>query len=404
MQNIKNKKNIAIIPARGGSKSIPRKSIIDFAGKPLLAWTIEQAIASSFIDEVYVTSDSKDILKIAADYGAKIIQRPRNISSDTASSESALLHALSQLRENIDYIVFLQATSPLRKSDDIDNAIRKIIKDKADSLLSLTEAQEFVWRKSKGKINSVTFDYKNRRRHQELEKIYYENGSIYVFKPKILQKYKNRLGGKITEYIMQPWQRADIDDYLSFEWCQWLYYKYSSDMAKKDILSKIELIAYDFDGVMTDNKVFVDQIGNEAVCVNRSDGLAISLIKAKGIPQVILSSEKNSVVKRRADKLNIPCLSGDEDKKSILKKYLDIKNINKDNVIFVGNDINDKEVMRYVGCPIAPNDACKEIKDLARIITKSNGGGGIVRELFDMLSRAGVVRNTVSGAKIFRIE
>lgn len=383
-------KVIAIIPARGGSKAIPKKNIIDFAGRPLIVWSIEQAKISKFISDVYVTSDSEEILEIARDYEAKTILRPKEISGDTASSESALLHALSQIEEKPDYVVFLQATAPLRKPDDIDNAINKLIEDNADSLLSLTEAREFIWQKSGRKFTSLSFDCKDRKRRQELDAIYYENGSIYVFKPEILEKYKNRLGGKISIYLMESWQRADIDDHESFKWCEWIFGKHLCERDNKTALSKIQLIVYDFDGVMTDNKVIIDQFGNEGVKVDRSDGLAISKIKNMGIKQIILSSEKNSVVQKRADKLGIPCLYGKDNKKEILEEHLNKNHISKDKVIFVGNDVNDIEVMNYVGYPIAPNDAHEEIKKIARITTKSKGGSGVVRELLDMISERNI--------------
>ncbi|MDD5687488.1 MAG: acylneuraminate cytidylyltransferase [Elusimicrobia bacterium] len=377
----------AIIPARGGSKGIPRKNIINFAGKPLLAWSVEQAKLSKFISDIYVTSDSKEILEIAHNYGAKTILRPKNISGDTASSESALLHALRQMEERPDYIVFLQTTALLRKPDDIDNAIKKIIKDKSDSLLSLTEAYEFIWKKTGNKFTSLSFDSKDRKRRQDLSPVYYENGSIYIFKPEILEKHGNRLGGKVSIYTMKSWQRVDIDDYETLKLAELVFLKNLAKKVDKNILSGIELIVYDFDGVMTDNKVTVSQFGNESVKVNRADGLAVSKIKSMGIKQMILSTEKNPVVKKRADKLGITCLYGKNNKKEVLKKYLDNNNISKEKVIFVGNDINDMEVMDYVGYPVAPNDAHEQIKKIAKIITKSKGGDGVVRELLDFLSK-----------------
>ena len=214
---------IAIIPARGGSKGIPNKNIIDFADKPLIAWTIEQAKSSNLISEVYVSSDSQEILTVATNYGAKPILRPNDISGDNSSSESGLLHALDQMSEQPDLVVFLQVTSPLRKMDDIDNAINKLIKEKTDSLLSLTETQEFMWEESKGDFKPLTYDINSRCGHRYLKRLYYENGSIYVFKPEILRQYKNRLGGKKSIYLMEPWQRADIDDYETLDWCLWIF-------------------------------------------------------------------------------------------------------------------------------------------------------------------------------------
>ena len=223
---------VAIIPARGGSKGIPKKNLCLLEGKPLIAYSIEQALEASAINRVLVSTDDPEIAAVSKQYGAEVIWRPADISGDTASSEEALLHALTFLEQEEGYcprlVVFLQTTSPLRRPDDIDNAINKLIMDKADSLLSLTKAVEFIWSKSGDEFISVTFDYKNRRRRQELNPIYYENGSIYVFKPEILAKNRNRLGGKVSAYIMESWQRADIDDYESLEWCQWLYRKYLS--------------------------------------------------------------------------------------------------------------------------------------------------------------------------------
>jgi 3-deoxy-D-manno-octulosonate 8-phosphate phosphatase (KDO 8-P phosphatase) len=153
------------------------------------------------------------------------------------------------------------------------------------------------------------------------------------------------------------------------------------------INKKIELIAYDFDGVLTDNRVLVDQDGKEAVFVNRSDGLAIFKIKELGIKQIIISTEKNPVVTARAKKLNIPVIQAVDDKRSVLENYLLEKNISKENVVFIGNDINDKEVMEYVGLSIAPADAAKEIKVIADMTVKTKGGYGVVRELLELLSK-----------------
>ena len=158
-------------------------------------------------------------------------------------------------------------------------------------------------------------------------------------------------------------------------------------MNRKKITIEIELIVYDFDGVMTDNKVYVDQNGNELVQVNRADGLGISEIKNIGINQIILSTEKNKVVSKRANKLNIPCMYGVDNKKNILQKYCKKNNINLDNVLYVGNDVNDKEVMKKVGFPCCPNDAHNDIKNISTMIFDKNGGEGIVRELFDIIKR-----------------
>ena len=150
-------------------------------------------------------------------------------------------------------------------------------------------------------------------------------------------------------------------------------------------LKCIKLIVYDFDGVMTNNSAIIDQFGNESVIVNRSDGLAISLIKEFGINQIILSTEANNVVQKRAEKLGLFCLNGIDDKATTLRNYLMQINIDPDAVMYVGNDLNDLVAMKYVGVAVAPNDAYKEIKDIANIITMAKGGEGVIRELYEMI-------------------
>ena len=149
----------------------------------------------------------------------------------------------------------------------------------------------------------------------------------------------------------------------------------------------IKLLIYDFDGVMTDNKVYVDQNGNEMVQVNRADGLGVSEIKKLGIEQIIISTEKNPVVSARAKKMDIYCLQGIENKKDALKKYCQNNNIELKKVAYIGNDINDLEVMKSAGYSFCPADAHKSIKDISIFTLKSNGGEGVIREIFDFINK-----------------
>jgi 3-deoxy-D-manno-octulosonate 8-phosphate phosphatase (KDO 8-P phosphatase) len=150
--------------------------------------------------------------------------------------------------------------------------------------------------------------------------------------------------------------------------------------------NKISLIIYDFDGVMTDNKVYIDQNGKETVQVNRADGLGVSEIKKLGIEQIIISTEKNPVVSARAKKLDIYCLQGIENKKYALKKYCQNNNIELKKVAYIGNDINDKEVMEIAGTTYCPSDAHKSIQIISDYILKTKGGAGVVRELLNLIT------------------
>jgi N-acylneuraminate cytidylyltransferase len=207
---------VAIIPARGGSKGIPNKNIIDFCGKPLIAWTIEQCLSSKYISDVWVTSDSQEILDIAGRYGAKTISRPDSISGDLASSEAAWIHAIEiiQRDSNIDLVFAPQVTSPLRETKDIDGAIEQMLSSDADSLLSTVEIEDFfIWRqKLESGPESINYDYMDRKPRQEIEKKYLENGSFYIFKPKILKDTNNRLGGRVLLHKMEKYKMFQIDN------------------------------------------------------------------------------------------------------------------------------------------------------------------------------------------------
>ena len=152
-------------------------------------------------------------------------------------------------------------------------------------------------------------------------------------------------------------------------------------------MNSIKLLVYDFDGVMTDNKVFVDQHGNEMVQVNRADGLGIAAIRKLGIQQIILSTETNPVVSARAEKLGLFCLQGIDDKAQALINYCKNNHLELGDVAYVGNDINDLEVMKLVGTTFCPSDAHVSIKEISQYILASKGGEGVTREIFDKLTQ-----------------
>jgi len=152
------------------------------------------------------------------------------------------------------------------------------------------------------------------------------------------------------------------------------------------MIDKIKLIVYDFDGVMTSNKVYIDQNGNEMVQVNRADGLGVAEIKKMGIKQIIISTEKNPVVSARANKLDVPCLQGVANKKYALTDYCQKNDIQILQVAYVGNDINDKDAMVIAGFSFCPADAHETIKEVSDHILKRNGGDGVIREIFDIIN------------------
>ncbi|MDF0518113.1 acylneuraminate cytidylyltransferase family protein [Bradyrhizobium yuanmingense] len=209
------RKTLAVIAARGGSKGIPHKNLLDLCGKPLIAWTVEQARAARGVDVVAVSSDSDAILAAAEAAGAVGVRRPDDISGDLASSESAWLHALDATEAQMgrfERVVALQATSPIREPSDIEDALETFDRDHLDSLLSVCEVEDyFNWRIGANGPEPINYDYRNRRMRQQIEKRYLENGSFYVLIPSLLREQNNRLGGKIGFHVMDRHKMFQID-------------------------------------------------------------------------------------------------------------------------------------------------------------------------------------------------
>ncbi|WP_372966197.1 cytidylyltransferase domain-containing protein [Marinobacter sp.] len=213
--------NLVIIPARGGSKGLPGKNIRDLAGKPLITWTIEQALCSESPDMVVVSTDDSDIARISEASGATVIARPHDISGDEASTESAVNHVIQSLAEQgiePDNIILLQCTSPIRSMVDIDEAFGLFRERKADSLLSVVPCHKFLWERGcDGFAVPENYQPGSRPRRQDLTNSFQENGSIYIFSLSCFQKYQSRLGGRIELYVMPEETGYEIDSLTDFE-------------------------------------------------------------------------------------------------------------------------------------------------------------------------------------------
>lgn len=382
----------AIIPARGGSKGIPRKNVLPVGGIPLLAHTILHATNSRLVDLVVVSTDDEEIAEVAVAYGATVVERPPELASDTAASEPAVRHALDAVRAehgtDVEMVVFLQATSPLRQPGDLDGAIELLRVDGADSLFSASRVHGFVWRETGAGLTSVTYDFRERQRRQDLGgPDWEENGSFYVFRPWVLDELGNRLGGRVVVWPMHPLDSFQVDDPGDLELIASLYPRRGAHR-RPDALARVRLLVFDFDGVLTDNRVQVDEHGVESVVCDRSDGWGIARLRDRGIPVAILSTEANAVVAARAAKLAVECTHGCTDKALAIEELAARHGVDLADVAFVGNDVNDLPALARVGVPIAVADARPEVLAAAVAVTTRPGGQGAAREVCDWLLAA----------------
>ena len=225
----------SIILARGGSKGIPNKNIRDFCGKPLISWTIEQCIDSGISkDDIFVSSDSHEILDIGHQYGVGSILRTPDVSDDNATSELSWIYSIDYLKKKgltYDWIFAPQVTSPMRESTDIKNGLLMAKSGVWDSLFAATETDQCsLWKRKKNEypygLESIGYDYKNRKRRQDNDIQYIENGSFYLFKPGLIKKYNNRMYGKIGIVPMDRWKSFEIDSIDDFKLCSLVMKEY----------------------------------------------------------------------------------------------------------------------------------------------------------------------------------
>ena len=224
---INGKSVLAVIPARGGSKGLLGKNILPLAGKPLIAWTIESAIESKYIDKCIISTDDQEIADISLKYGGDVpFMRPSELATDKANSIDVIIHTIEAIEEKYDLIILLQPTSPLRNSFDIDNALELLENKHAGALVSMVEIRHPVeWTaRISGDLHIpelVTTLSKNTRR-QDFEKRYELNGAIYISKLDLIIKQNSFISNHTIAYIMPPERSIDIDDKLDFDFAEYL--------------------------------------------------------------------------------------------------------------------------------------------------------------------------------------
>jgi YrbI family 3-deoxy-D-manno-octulosonate 8-phosphate phosphatase len=398
---------LALIPARGGSKGIPRKNIRLFAGYPLIAWSIAAAKRSELITRVIVSTDDEEIAAVAREYGAETpFLRPVELAQDQSTDLPVFEHALKWLEEVEGYrpeaIVQLRPTSPIRPRGMVDDAIRVLLAHvDADCVRGVVPAGQNpfkMWRfEDAGKplkplleLDRIAEPYNAPR--QALPPVYWQTGHIDAIRVATISQKHSLTGDNVYPLVIDPRYTVDID--TPADWAKYESLVYSGDLqivspgkGPRPMPAGIKLIILDFDGVVTDNMVITDEKGKEAVTASRADGLLIPKLREKGIEMMVLSSESNPVVKMRAKKMEVEAVHGMgvAKKGEVMKEILEKKKIKPEHVVFVGNDLNDLPCFEIAGWAVAVPDAYPEVLRAADFVLTKKGGHGAVRELCEIV-------------------
>lgn len=398
---------LALIPARGGSKGIPRKNIRDFCGYPLIAYSIAAGLQAETVTRVIVSTDDEEIAAVARAWGAETpFLRPAEFAQDKTTDLPVFAHALEWLEKNEGYrpdvVVQLRPTSPIRPVGLVDEAVRILLQhpdaDSARGIVPAGQNPHKMWRLPGGidspmknllDVEGIEEPYNAPR--QILPDVYWQTGHIDAIRPAVILN-GSMSGRNIYPLLIDPNFTVDLDNLRDWARAEWLALNGGLQMvwpgrAKRPMPAKIDLLVLDFDGVVTDNRVWVSEEGREMVAAYRSDSLIMGKLRAAGTEVVILSSEVNPVVAARARKMKVEAIHGVglEDKAEVLKNLLESRKINPAHVAYIGNDLNDLPCFEVAGWAVAVADAQPEVLRAADYVTRKPGGHGAVREVCDLI-------------------
>jgi len=377
--------NIAFIPLRGGSKSIPLKNIKPFAGKPLAYWTIKAACECSEIDTVYVSTDSDVISDIITGFGfqkLKVIKRSTESATDTASTEIGMLE-FAKNHDCFSNIALIQATSPFLTSDDIKKGFAVKRLNEVDSVLSVVRQKRFIWHcADNGYAKPLNYDFMNRPRRQDFDGFLVENGAFYITSREALLQSGCRLSGNIKTVEMPEYSYVELDEPGDWDMTESLFI----NKIKAIKLPKIKMFLADCDGTLTDGGMYYSEHGEEIKKFNTRDGAGLRMLKERGIVTGIITGEMSEIVRKRAKKICVDEVHlGISNKLATINQLCAKYGFDIQNVAYIGDDLNDYEALCNVGLGICVADSVKEIKKISVLITNALGGGGAVREAADFI-------------------
>jgi YrbI family 3-deoxy-D-manno-octulosonate 8-phosphate phosphatase len=380
--------NVGVIPLRAGSKGIPGKNKKDLVGRPLFAWALTEAIASS-LDKVIVYTDDEEIVRMVrsgyAEGGKAVaLRRPDHTATDGSSTESALAELVREIDYGFDTITLLQATSPLTQARDIDRALDAVSSGGFDSSLTVVREKRFHWSEAGRPLD---YDPSARPRRQDFPGQLTENGAVYVTSREAFRSTGTRVSGKIAAIEMDPESLVEID-----EPGDWTVVEALAERRLRSLRTgapqRIRVLFLDVDGVLTDGRVAVGREGEATKDFSLIDGMGIELARKAGIEIVVMTKEDGPIAGSRMTKLGIErFFPGTHDKFAVSGRILSELGLSRAQSACLGDDVNDLACLLSSGLSFCPADARTEARRAADIALNAAGGRGAAREACDYLRK-----------------
>ncbi|MCC7412863.1 MAG: N-acylneuraminate cytidylyltransferase [Gammaproteobacteria bacterium] len=375
---------LALMPLRGGSRSIPGKNIRPIAGRPLFAWSLEQALVSQCFDACYVATDSAGIAAaVEREFGnaVTVVGRSAETATDTASTESVMLEF--QARVPFDVLALIQATSPLTRAEDYRAARAKFIDENLDSLLTGVESKRFFWTRDGKPLN---YDPARRPRRQEFDGMLMENGAFYLTRAHVLREHRCRLGGRVGVHAMAAETAIEVDDPKDWDEVERLLGARARDRDPGG-RPRLRALVVDVDGTLTDGGMYYGAGGEALKKFDTRDAKGLALVRAQGVRVCVISAEDSPAVAARMRKLGIADYHpGVADKLALLRRLAVDWGLGLEEIGFIGDDLGDLDCLAAVGAAFCPADAVTEVRRQAHYVCLHRGGHGAVREVCDLVA------------------
>ena len=376
---------VAFMPLRGNFESISRNATHHIAGRPLFAWSLEQAVASGCFDTIYVITDSlAKVDKIISGEFSSVCKTIEVLDYSAVQGDGNMDSSLLEFQQRIpfDVVCLIEAASPLTRARDFHAAKHKFLSEDLDSLLTAVRSKRFFWTSAGAPVDH---DPGKRLAPKDIEGYLVENGAFYLSSAKSLKDHGCRLGGRVGIHEMAAETAIEINDEAGWTAVEQLLFKQKLILAKARA-SQVKVLVLDVDGTLTDAGMYYGPTGEALKKFNTRDAHGLQLLRENGVSVCVISAEDSPAVAARMKKLRInEYYPGVQNKLPLLLELAQRWDISLRNIGYVGDDLSDLKCLSRVGSAFCPADAVPEVLRQAHYVCEHSGGHGAVREVCDLI-------------------